>query len=219
MYLSTPSPAPKPGNGNLYVGSICWMLCIQWRLIPFCFGHWALHLALPWNTWFIILFLDHDLLCFSKISTPPSLSGIFNSLSSHQLPPILTPISNQFWFHNPPVKVFCCWFSEFLWKLIFGLLSLPFPLPKRLLTLLLFLSDIFSVWRTCILPPIYVLDVASLGKPSLNLLGCKSLLTLSHTVSRWASSPLDHYLVTICSSSHFLEGCLKAMPTEGTAES
>lgn len=66
-------------------------------------------------------------------------------LFSHQLPPILTSISNQFWFPNPPVKVFCCGFSKFLWKLIFGLLSLPFSLPKRLLTLLLFLSDIFSL--------------------------------------------------------------------------
>ena len=70
-------------------------------------------------------------------------------LSSHQSPPILTSISNQFWFHNPPVKVFCCWFSEFLWKLIFGLLSLPFPLPKRLLTLLLFLWHILSLENVC----------------------------------------------------------------------
>ena len=102
-------------------------------------------------------------------------------LFSHQWPPILTSISNQFWFPNPPVKVFCCGFSKFLWKLIFGLLSLPFSLPKRLLTLLLFLSDIFSLenmyftFNLC-------LRCCFFGKPSLNLLYCKSLLTLSHTV-------------------------------------
>lgn len=148
-----------------------------WLLLPFYFAH-LLHcasdLAAPWNSWFSTLFLDYDFLSFQfvyqwsllhlsillilKFSTfSLAINLLLFWLPSHISFGSIIHQGRTFLIDFPNSSV---------------VLSSGSPSSVYSLYLSLFLKDsqpsLSDTERACTPPSVYVLDIASMGKSSLN---------------------------------------------------
>lgn len=158
---------------------------------------WTHHIFLAW---FPIFLINRSTIPTLSFLSPPL--EIFNFFSSHQSPPILTFIANQFWFHSPSVKVLYLF-------IFFGLLLLnSFVVLSLEAHLQSITSDVAFPWKTSnstttllwhllslenMTPlAIYGLDITSVGKPYLNPLYHKILLASSHAAQFFKLSSLKN---------------------------